>query len=166
MVPGQLDGVTAGAAGVVLRLTAQGGWIAGQVVADRDARPVPSFVVVLSQAAGKLEERPIATPVAPGAVAKVEIAGIGAALAAQGDVIIVRQVIDGGGAAEAGIVSGDQILAVDTAAVTTMGFNAALQRIRGPVGTVVALLVRRADGHEQNIVVPRRMIQAPAPSPR
>jgi len=306
LVPARLENVAAGSTGVVLQLGDQGGWIAGQVVADATTKPVPSFVVILSLPVGALEERPVETrsffdaqgnflvgpfaagsyalrvaahgyatsklrtiqvtarataqaeirlsaggalqgrvrdggsgqgiagahvllegtmigeglplavetsavsasdgsfqmsgvspgehsvrasapgynsrimsgirvddgatassvdipltAVAPGAEAKVEIAGIGAALAAQQDVLLVGSVLPGGGAADAGIVAGDQILAIDGVSVGTMDFQGAMQRIRGPVGTTVVLMVKH-EAKDQTVPVTRRLVQAPA----
>lgn len=313
LVPARLENVEAGSSGVVLRLSEEGGWISGQVVSEADSRPVPSFVVILSQAVGQLEERPVETrsyfdaqgsftlgplaaagyrlrvaahghatskalavqvtvgataradvrlsaggtlegkvldaasrrgiagahvvlegsalgeglplametsdvtaadgafrllglppgprslsasasgydtritsgirvedgraadpveialtPIVPGAAPSLEITGIGAALAGQGDVLVVGQVIDGGGAAEAGIVPGDAILAIDATSVTTMDFNGAMQRIRGPAGTTVVLRVKSSRGEpgERDVVVTRRLVRAPAPPSR
>jgi C-terminal processing protease CtpA/Prc len=69
--------------------------------------------------------------------------GIAAVLGMQPDGIIIRQVMPGGGAALAGIVPGDVILAVDGTGVEQMGFGDAVQLIRGPEGTVVVLTVKR-----------------------
>ena len=90
---------------------------------------------------------------------KIELAGIGAALAPQGDVVMIGQVIDKGGAAEAGLRPGDSILSIDGEAVAELDFNGIIQRIRGPVDTQVALRVRRADGSEETLAVPRRAIK-------
>lgn len=310
LVSARVEGIAAGSTGVTLQLGDPGGWISGQVLADASSKPVASFVVILSQAVGKLEERPVETrsffdaqgdfsvgPFAPGSYilrvaahdfaapkarsiavtagnttraevrlvgggvlqgrvldgangrgiagarvllegstigdslplaleksataaldgrfsmagipagqrsvsasavgynsrivsgiriedggtagpielaltpvlagtdVKVEITGIGAALAAQQDVLVVGKVLEGGGAAAAGILVGDEILAIDGVSVGTMDFNAAMQRIRGPVGTTVIVAVRR-DRRDRDVTVTRRLVQAPAtPSP-
>jgi hypothetical protein len=310
-VAARVENIEAGSSGVVLRLSNEGGWIAGRVVSDLDSKPIPSFVVILSRAVGKLAERPIETrsyfnaqggflagplepasyilrvaahrratsnadtvqvtvgdttrvevrmsaggtlrgkvvdavtsqgiagarlllegsilgeglplalettavagaggtftmegvppgprslsasasgyngritsgidikegsaedageirltPVVPGAQARVEITGVGAALAPQGDVLVVGQVLEGGGAVAAGIVAGDEILAIDGTPVGNMDFNGAMQRIRGPAGTTVVLRLKRANRNEENVTVTRRKVQAPAPPQR
>ena len=99
------------------------------------------------------------TPTAPGETPRLELAGIGAALAAEGDVLRVDRVIEGGGAEAAGITAGDHVLAVDGTPVTTLGLDGAIQRIRGPVGTQVVLKIDRA-GSQQDIAVTRTKIRA------
>jgi hypothetical protein len=102
------------------------------------------------------------TPVADGESPSVELVGIGAVMAAKGDVLIIGQVVDGGGAAEAGLIAGDEILAVDGLAVGDLGFAGSIQRIRGPEGSVVSLLVRRAETASTTpVAVVRRRILAP-----
>lgn len=99
--------------------------------------------------------------VEPGDTPGIELAGIGAILAAEGDVLMVRGVVDGGGAQQAGLHEGDAILSIDGAPVGPLGFGGCIERIRGPEGTVVMLEVRRA-GTERSSLVPvlRRRIRA------
>ena len=99
------------------------------------------------------------SPVAPGETPRIELAGIGAALSAQDDHLRVDRVFDGGGAAQAGLVAGDQVLAVDGTPVTELGLEGAIQRIRGPVGTVVVLRLRRGEATE-DVRVTRTKIRA------
>jgi C-terminal processing protease CtpA/Prc len=95
----------------------------------------------------------------------VELAGIGAVLDAREEGLRVRQVVPGGGAAEAGLAPGDEILRIDGRPVTELGFAAAIQAIRGPEGTQVLLFVRRRAGQqdqasEVSVTVPRRLIRS------
>ncbi len=90
----------------------------------------------------------------------IELAGIGVAIAATAQGLLVQNVIEGGGAADAGLQPGDLILAVDGVPVTELGFEGALQRIRGPVGSTVTLSVRRGDGAPRDILVYRKLIKA------
>ena len=99
------------------------------------------------------------TPTEPGESPRVELAGIGAVLSGEGDVMRVGRVIEGGGAAESGIAPGDAIVAVDGVPVTELGFTGAIQRLRGPEGTTVRITLRRADQTLQ-VTVPRRRIRA------
>jgi hypothetical protein len=93
---------------------------------------------------------------------RIELTGIGAVLSAKDDGLIVGQVLPGGGAAEAGLQPGDVLIGVDGFVVTEIGFEQAIQRIRGPEGSTVALVVRRAAGGEPvEVVVTRRRIQRP-----
>ena len=56
---------------------------------------------------------------------------------------------------------GDAILAVDGESVVSLGFEGTIQRIRGPEGTTVSLLIRRGDGGAPApISVIRRRIKA------
>jgi hypothetical protein len=75
---------------------------------------------------------------------QVELVGIGAVLAARGDALVLGEVMPGGGAAEAGLVTGDGIVRIDGRPVVELGFPQAVQRIRGPEGSRVVLGVRRA----------------------
>lgn len=96
----------------------------------------------------------------PDAEPKRELTGIGAALAPEKDVLVIGQVIEGGGAFEAGLVVGDRIVAIDGQPVAELDMNGAVQRIRGPEGTSIVLTVRRQNGSEQKIEVFRRKIRA------
>jgi RNA polymerase sigma factor (sigma-70 family) len=98
-------------------------------------------------------------PTAPGEDPTIELVGIGATLAAEGDALVVKTIFPGGGAAEIGMSPGDAIVAVDGVQVTTIGFQESIQRIRGPEGTFVRLGVRR-DAAVVDLNVPRRRIRA------
>ncbi|MEZ4338280.1 MAG: PDZ domain-containing protein [Sandaracinaceae bacterium] len=101
------------------------------------------------------------TPVAEGEEPRIGLAGIGAVLSADEDVLRIERVVEGGGAAEVGLAVGDAILAIDGVPVGGLGFGGSIERIRGPEGTTVRLEVRR-EGAEasETIVVPRRRIRA------
>jgi C-terminal processing protease CtpA/Prc len=75
---------------------------------------------------------------------QLEMVGIGAVLAAREDALVLGQVFPGGGAAEAGLVTGDGIVRIDGRPVVELGFAEAVQSIRGPEGTRLVLGVRRA----------------------
>jgi len=92
---------------------------------------------------------------------RLELAGIGVVLAAKGDGLEIGQVVPGGGAADAGLVPGDLVLAVDGRPVKDLGFVGTVNLIRGPEGTQVTLLVRRAAGGEPTpVVVTRKLVKA------
>lgn len=98
-------------------------------------------------------------PTAEGEEPRMELTGIGAVLSAKDDALVIGETLEGGGAREAGLVAGDAILAVDGHPVTDLGFEGAVQRIRGPEGSSVALTVRKAAGGEaREVVVFRRRI--------
>jgi hypothetical protein len=97
-------------------------------------------------------------PTSPGEEPRVDLAGIGAVLAVQGDGLAVAQAMPGSGAAEAGLARGDVILSVDGRPVTELGFSGAVDAIRGPEGTGVVLTVRRGD-QTFDVRVPRRLVR-------
>jgi hypothetical protein len=99
-------------------------------------------------------------PTAQGEEPRIELYGIGAILTAQGEVLRIEKIVEGGGAAEKDLRVGDAILAVDGAPVTTLGFEGAIQRIRGPEGTYVMLAIARDGGAPTAVAVPRRRIRA------
>lgn len=95
---------------------------------------------------------------------RIELVGIGAVLAIDDDTLVIGQLIDGGGAAAAGLAVGDGIVAVDGVPVTDLGFAGSVDRIRGPEGTTVVLTIRRAAAAEgedpiQPVVVERTRIR-------
>jgi C-terminal processing protease CtpA/Prc len=95
-----------------------------------------------------------------GEAPKLELAGIGAQLEGVDDGLLIKMVVPGGGAEAAGLVVGDVLLAVDGATVLELGFDGAIQRIRGPEGTTVRLAVRRAaGGRVVDVVAERRKIR-------
>lgn len=99
------------------------------------------------------------TRVAAGQQPSLELVGIGVALSAGGDALHVDRVIAGSGAEAAGIVVGDQVIAVDGSPVAPLGVDGAVARIRGAAGTTVAITLRRGDQTVQ-LVVQRRKIRA------
>jgi hypothetical protein len=99
-------------------------------------------------------------PTRPGESPTLELAGIGAVLKARHDVLLMEQILAGGGAQAAGLAVGDEILAIDGTPVGALGFEAALQRIRGAEGTTVVLSVRRAAGSEITLTVTRRRVRS------
>ena len=81
------------------------------------------------------------TPVAAGEEPRVELAGIGAALEKRGGVLVVTMAVPGGGAAEAGLAPGDEVVAIDGQPVEPLTLGEAVPLLRGPEGTVVTLSV-------------------------
>jgi C-terminal processing protease CtpA/Prc len=67
-------------------------------------------------------------------------------------------VVPGGGAADAGLVPGDQILAIDGTPVARLGYEGSIGVIRGPEGTTVVLRLRR-DGRESDVVAMRKRVR-------
>jgi hypothetical protein len=99
-------------------------------------------------------------PTGEGEQPKLEMEGIGAVIQARNDSMIIGQLLDGGGAVQAGLAVGDEILSVDGRPVTELGFVGSIQRIRGPEGSCVPLTVRKAeDGRVMQTVVCRRRVR-------
>lgn len=99
------------------------------------------------------------SPVGAGERPHLELVGIGAVLGGEGDTLRVGEVLEGGGAAEAGLRPGDAIERVDGSSVGELGFGGAIGRIRGPEGTSVRLSGVR-EGVPFDLPVPRRRVDA------
>jgi C-terminal processing protease CtpA/Prc len=99
------------------------------------------------------------TKLADGEKPTLEVVGIGVKLAAEGDTLRVDGVFPDGGGAAAGILPGDHIIAVDGMAVTTLGLDGAIAKIRGQVGTTVQIGIKRGDQVLQ-LVVERKKFHA------
>ena len=100
------------------------------------------------------------TKLEDGETPQLELVGIGVKLSGQkDDIILVEAVIPGGGAEAAGIVANDQIFAVDGIAVTKLGMDGAVGKIRGAEGTTLSVTLRR-DRKLVPIVVTRKKIRA------
>jgi len=91
--------------------------------------------------------------------ARLELTGIGATLRPRADTLQIQQLIPSAGAADAGLAPGDQIVAIDGARVSDLGFDRAIGAIRGPEGTTVILRIRRS-GSESDVVVMRKLVRS------
>jgi S1-C subfamily serine protease len=100
------------------------------------------------------------TPLAEGEEPRVELAGIGATLARHGSSALrITAVVPGGGAAEAGLSPGDEILSVEGRPVQELGLSGAVDLIRGPEDTRVRLVVRRGEAPAAEVWVWRRLVR-------
>jgi hypothetical protein len=95
------------------------------------------------------------TPVAEGEQPRTEFAGLGLVLSASDEVLLVQDVVAGGGGEAAGIQAGEQITAIDGKPIAELGFQNAMQAIRGPVGTTVRVRVREKGGAEREVTATR-----------
>lgn len=95
------------------------------------------------------------TPLLPGESGRTEMIGIGVALTPDHDALRVSLVNPDGSAFDAGIQFGDLVDAIDGVAVTDLGVDGAMARLRGSAGTRVTLTLRR-DGEPLQVTVPRR----------
>ena len=98
--------------------------------------------------------RPVATDQSPA----TDLVGIGAVVSRSDDGIVLGNLVASGGAAAAGLHTGDVVLRVDGQPVAELGFVEAISRLRGEEGTIVRLEVRRADGTTTTVDVIRRPI--------
>lgn len=78
-----------------------------------------------------------------------EFSGIGAELGMKGNQIIIVAPLDGSPAEKAGIKAGDAIVKVNNDIVSNWTLNQAVDKIRGPKGTKVALTIIRNPGNTQ-----------------
>ncbi|MBW2455464.1 MAG: carboxypeptidase regulatory-like domain-containing protein [Deltaproteobacteria bacterium] len=109
----------------------------------------------------RLEVAIALTPTKEGERPRIELAGIGAVLSAKDDGLVIGRVIEGGGAAAAGLVEGDVILAVEGVSVVELGFGGSINRIRGPEGSTVVLTIRKAGTETAvDLVVQRKRIRS------
>ena len=75
---------------------------------------------------------------------------------------VITQPFRSGPAEEAGLVSGDAVLAVDGVSTVGMSLYDVINLIRGPAGSTVTLLIQRPDEPEAfEVVVTRRRIEIP-----
>jgi carboxyl-terminal processing protease len=72
-----------------------------------------------------------------------EFAGLGMQVTMENGLVKVISPIDDTPAAKAGLKPGDLILAIDDAPVGDMTLSEAVEKLRGPVGTLVKLMLRR-----------------------
>jgi len=89
---------------------------------------------------------------------KLDLVGIGVKLSADGDDLVVDEVVPNGGAAEAGLLAGDHIVALDGTPVVKFGMDGSIARIRGAAGTVIAVGITRG-GAAQTITVTRKPLR-------
>jgi hypothetical protein len=127
---------------------------------DHDGRVVSGVEIEAGGRHGPIEVE--LNPVAEGQRAKTEITGIGVQIAPGRDALGISGVVPGGGAEAAGIKRGDAIVAVDGVTVVELGFENAIQNIRGEVGTRVEIELRRRGQKEttERMSVERRLVSA------
>jgi carboxyl-terminal processing protease len=89
--------------------------------------------------------------------------GIGVQLEDQEDEILVASPIEGSPAEEAGVESGDVVVAVDGESVRGEDISEVVQKVKGPEGSQVRLTVLR-DGEERVFDLERAEIKAPVAS--
>ena len=88
-----------------------------------------------------------------------EYQGIGAYVDVTGDFVKINSTIPGSPAEEAGLKSGDLVIALNGENLTGKEPNIVLYDIRGPEGTTVLLTIRRGDLEPFDVEVERRRIE-------
>ena len=92
---------------------------------------------------------------------KGQLSGIGVVFQIVERLVIVREVLDGGPAKQAGLQPGDRILKVGSVEVAGKDMQQVADLIRGPQGTTVDLLIQR--GVDETVKpITRRMLQPPS----
>jgi membrane-associated protease RseP (regulator of RpoE activity) len=89
---------------------------------------------------------------------RIDLVGIGVKLAAAGEALKVEMVAPESGAAAAGIVAGDLLVAVDGVPVTQLGIDGSVARIRGVAGTKLSVGVKRGE-QVSTLVVERKPLR-------
>ena len=88
------------------------------------------------------------------------MAGIGAVVFLEDGALVVRRVLEDGGAAEAGLVRGDLIVRIDGVSVAQLGLQKAVAKIRGAPGSTLVFAVMRHDSSApRDVVVVRRLVE-------
>lgn len=88
--------------------------------------------------------------------------GLGIELQPQPEFLEVVNVIGNGPAGEAGMRGGDRIVGIDSVAVSEIGGDAAADRLRGPEGSLVDLVIDPVNGERQTIRIRRRRVEIPS----
>jgi carboxyl-terminal processing protease len=88
--------------------------------------------------------------------------GLGIELWAEGDELRIVEVFANGPAFEAGLASGDHILAVDGNVVSDISAKRAADMLRGPANSAVRLSLLRANGDRDTIDIRRRRVEVPS----
>jgi hypothetical protein len=159
MVPILASAITAPTGVAELHGLAPGLQSISVAASDHHGRIISGLVIREGQTLGPI--RVELTPVAEGEEPRLELAGIGAVLAASGDVLVIGDVLPGGGAHEVGLTTGDAILAIEGTPVTELGFTGSINRIRGPEGTSIRLRIRKAGTDVPiDLDVPRRIVRS------
>lgn len=100
---------------------------------------------------------PIEVQLSPSENGGFDLVGIGAVMSIADDGMAIGRTVPGGGAAEAGLGPGAKVLAVDGRPISELGFDGAIQAIRGRVGTTVQLTIE-VEGRTRVVTILRRRV--------
>lgn len=85
--------------------------------------------------------------------------GIQISVPDEGDGILVVAPLEGTPAAQAGLLAGDRITHVDGDLLSDVDLGQVVQKLRGPVGSIVVLTVRRGEKHVFELPLKRSIIR-------
>lgn len=111
----------------------------------------------------QLDHHRVNTLLTPSELAELEVGvegkmtGIGVVIENVGGVIVIREVLPNGPAMGVGLQAGDRLLGVDGTRISGHDLRAAVDRIRGPVGSTADLFVQR-DTEEWTVTITRDRI--------
>lgn len=92
-----------------------------------------------------------------------EFAGVGISVIYNADYMAIEllQVMENSPALEAGLLPNDLIIKVNGEDVASIGYNEAINRIRGEIGTSVTVTVARGDNYEEifDVTMTRRVVE-------
>ncbi len=89
---------------------------------------------------------------------KGEITGIGAQVEQKDGILIIVAPVTGSPAERAGLLAGDAILSVNGESLTGLSYEDAVNKVRGPKGSVANLHIRR-NGNEMDVSVTRDVVR-------
>jgi len=89
-----------------------------------------------------------------------EVSGIGAQVEQKNSVLLIVTPLKGSPAEKAGLLPGDEIIAVDGVSLAGLSFEDSVGKVRGPKGSSVKLTVRR-NGSDMQVTVLRDTVKVP-----
>ena len=99
------------------------------------------------------------TPTGEGEEPRLERVSIGAGIVVTSAGLMVVRVAPGGGAAAAGLVDGDLLLAVEGRAVTNLGLEKTIDALYGPTDVPGTVVVQHASGARESVSIVRGLVR-------
>ncbi|MGB8181690.1 MAG: S41 family peptidase [Stellaceae bacterium] len=88
-----------------------------------------------------------------------EFGGLGIEVTMEDGLVKVVSPIDGTPAAKAGLKPGDLIVAIDNQPVSGMSLNDAVEKMRGPIGSEIKLVIRRGTQQPFTVAIRRAVVK-------
>jgi carboxyl-terminal processing protease len=88
--------------------------------------------------------------------------GLGVELKSESQSLLIVNVIDGGPAHQAGMTSGDRIIAVNGQTVAETTPDSAADMLKGEEGSFVDVVIERSGGEKRNMRLTRRRVEVPS----